>query len=150
MKKTLAVGIVTFCIIMSITYHASALILPKSSYDALCKNYTFSSTGTAVYNCFAYSVGITNKWEWPWGASNPTIAQVDSYLKSTYNLIPVTAPYMPKVMVHGTSGKVAHFSKATSSTVSYSKFGQCEIFKHEGWDVFRGSYGSLMKQYRYK
>ena len=124
-----------------------ALVLDKSEYDALCKNYTYAGPADSSYNCLAYAVGYPTQWLWPWGESKPTDAQVTSFLSSMYGYRKVGSPYQPMVISHGTSlSSIAHFSKASGSN-SYSKFGTYELFYHVGWDVFRGNYGTLKSMY---
>ena len=122
-------------------------MLPTSEYDALCKNYTYAGPADSSYNCLAYALGNTNSWIWPWGSSKPTDAQVTTFLSSLYGYTKASLAYQPVIMSHGTStSSIAHFSKASGSN-SYSKFGAYELFYHQGWNVFRGNYGTLKSVY---
>src|SRR5690349_11125748 len=59
-----------------------------------------SAEADLMYNCLAWTLGITDSWVWPWGDRNATKAEFDA-LYSSYGFNPAA------------SGEIAAFGVAT-------------------------------------
>lgn len=142
-------------ILITSSVSSYALKHAKSYYDAISWTYTYAGPDTTQYNCLGYALGQT-RWVWPWGEENPTIAQVDSFLKggSVYNYTGYSTKVPGvKIIAYGKSiddiTKVVHFSKVSTLIVCYAKWGQLELFRHDSWDPYipEGVYGRAIRYY---
>ncbi|KTD85786.1 DUF7689 domain-containing protein [Paenibacillus etheri] len=133
-KKHIATGLVAvavFCAggMTAFAGYQSNFYAPQSSYDAMVKtpgNYNYLAAATNNYNCLAYALGDTSQWVWPWGGSNPTLQQANSYMTSQmYNPYPYSSGASNvKIIAYGTStNSVTHFAKAEGTNYSNAKWG---------------------------
>lgn len=135
---------------------AQALSQPASIYDAIVTtpgNYAYLADATPTYNCLAYALGNTSKWEWPWGSSNPTLTQVSDYMltkgKNTYPLSETATVGM--IISYGTStSNITHFSKVADANYSNAKWGQLERLQSLGHNPYKstGPYGYAIRKYK--
>ncbi len=144
MKKTAFILIV---VVLFAMFSASVfgLYYPDSYYDAISWTWSYSDTYTTSYNCLGYATG-SMVWEWPWGSSNPTLAQANSYLTSLGYSTSGTNAY---ILAYGPSSLVTHFSRVTGTSWCRAKWGSLERFNHGSWDPYYYSsvYGRLMQRY---
>lgn len=157
-KKILTLLLTTF-LISSISVTVYALVQPKSYYDAI--SWTWSEDGpySLNYNCLGYATGSYN-WEWPWGSSNPTSSQVNSYLSGKgYSSIDYASfssrPYAyssAKIASYGSSSSnITHFSRIINNNANTckAKWGQLEVIAHGSINPYYSSsiYGSAQRIY---
>jgi len=157
-KRLIRFAIISTFLSLALTLTVSALYYPTTFYTNRSWTYQYAGTYTSSYNCLGYATG-SMRWEWPWGASNPTSANVTTYLSNTYGLTSFSwgTPYQPKIISYGTSSGITHFSKVPTgaSGYCYAKWGQLELFKHNslnpynvGYDSWGSYYGSLVLLYK--
>lgn len=138
-------------------------IQPRSFYSSMDNTWYYSSpssnsfrgvaTGTGpaphgttnTYNCLAYSVGITDHWEWPW-YSNPTYSDCQTYMTNKGYSISSTTNLKWANIIYYNGG---HFAKVVAwDSYGYpsqimSKWGCCEVvFSTNANPFYGGSYGS--------
>lgn len=138
----LGVLIVVFVVIGAISVYG--LVYPDSWYNERCWTWYYSAPATPSYNCLGYATGSMT-WEWPWGASNPTSSQVDTYLATLGYKTTGTWAY---IISYGSSSAIKHFSKVTGTEWCRAKWGQLERFNHGNWDPYVSwFYGPKVKLY---
>lgn len=109
-----------------------ALVEPDSFYDSISWTWSYSAEATTSYNCLGYATGSMT-WEWPWGYSNPTSSQVDSYLSEKGY---ATSGNWAYIVSYGSTSNITHFSKVTGTEWSRAKWGSLERFNHNSWDPY--------------
>ncbi|MDD4562234.1 MAG: hypothetical protein PHW39_04060 [Syntrophomonadaceae bacterium] len=96
-----------------------------------------------TYNCLAYSVGITDHWEWPWPGT-PSYADLQTYM-SNHGFPTSSNSLMPWAKVIYYNGN--HFAKVTSWDSSgipltiRSKWGTMELINSDSYNPFTSVYG---------
>lgn len=149
MKNTVfkKIGVVIIAVIACLTTATTAFALyyPQSYYDKISWTYEYSAPYTRSYNCLGYATG-SMIWEWPWGKSNPTDAQVTAYLKKKGYYV---SNKYPHIISYGTSNEITHFSKVTGSEWCRAKWGGLERFNHHSYDPYtkNGGYGKKVTVY---
>lgn len=134
-------------------YDSSKFSQPKSTYDAVVKtanNYYYLAAATPSYNCLAYALDDYSNWIWPWGSSNPTSSQVDTYLSGKgYTTTNTGSSSDTKIISYGTSSSIAHFGKPSDNNFVNSKWGQLERLQSLNWDPYSSTYyGARVKDYK--
>ncbi|EFM09647.1 conserved hypothetical protein [Paenibacillus curdlanolyticus YK9] len=132
-------------------YDAGLFSQPQSTYEAAVKtsgNYYYLAAASSSYNSLAYALGDTSNWVWPWGSSNPTSAQVDTYLSGRGYTTTTTASEV-KIISYGTSSSIGHFGKPSDVNYVNAKWGQLERLQSLNWDPYNtSSYGAKVKTYK--
>ncbi|WP_420329428.1 DUF7689 domain-containing protein [Paenibacillus gorillae] len=160
-KGLLTVIIATTAIVGGATTAFAGITTPSSILNAELKtanNYAWLADADPSYNCLAYALGNTSSWIWPWGSSNPTSSQVDTYLSgkgySISRAFSSTTKGDYEIVSYGTSSNITHFSKVGAARVgsteySNAKWGQAERLQHLGWDPYtvNGTYGAAVRKY---
>ncbi len=119
---------------------------PTEFYNSFCTTWSYLGPCTGTYNCLAYSIGITNQWVWPWGSSNPTSNQVNTYMSSKgYR----TYGHYAKIISYGTTNSIGHFSKVISSSACQAKCGGLNLLQHNSWDPYNTYYTHKLYNYPY-
>jgi len=98
---------------------------------------------SGTYNCLAYSVGITDHWEWPW-SGNPTFAQLQTYMTGKgYPTSSSTDNTYAKVIYYsgGHLSKVTAWSATGTPTKIISKWGCAELVESTNYSPFNATYG---------
>lgn len=152
-KKFLGL-VMTLTILSMVSISVCALMYSDSFYNSISWTWEYNAPATDSYNCLGYATGSMD-YEWPWGASNPTSAQVDSYFNDgiwyNYTSHPYGSPYQPKIISYGSSSSIKHFSKVPVGASGYciAKWGPAERFKHYSWSPYYSSsvYGSAVRIY---
>lgn len=155
-KKKLITAALVFTAVVGGSTSAFALSQPTSVYDSIVKvkgNYSELAGATSRYNCLAYALGNTTSWVWPWGSSNPSSSQVDSYMSSrgyTGAAYSSSKTGMSIVSYGTSSSNITHFSKISSSSSSDAKWGSLERLRSNGWDPYKpaGPYGYAVRMYK--
>lgn len=145
MIKKITVMILVVCTLLLSALGVYALYYPNSFYDSISWTWEYSDTYTSSYNCLGYATGSMT-WEWPWGSSNPTSSQVNSYLGSKgYS----TSGSWAYILSYGSSSGITHFSKVTGDSWCRAKWGSLERFNHGSWSPYYSSstYGPLVQVY---
>lgn len=155
-KKWLITATLSVAAIIGGVTSAQALSQPTWVYDSIVitpGNYAYLAPNTGTYNCLAYALGNTSTVEWPWGQSNPTLSQVNSYMltkgKNTYSLSEPATVGM--IISYGTSeSNITHFSKVADANYSNAKWGQLERLQSLGHNPYKGAgpYGYAMRKYK--
>lgn len=155
-KKWLITMSISVVAIIGGATSAQALIAPNSFYDSIVitpGNYQELGPATNNYNCLAYALGNTSRWEWPWGSQNPTASQVNSYMKTkgknTYSLSEPATVGM--IISYGTSSSsITHFSKVMGPNYSNAKWGKYELLQSLGHNPYKpvGPYGYAISKYK--
>ncbi|MHB8761182.1 MAG: DUF7689 domain-containing protein [Coriobacteriia bacterium] len=118
-------------------------------------SWSYHTRGYYENNCLAFALGNTTAWIWPWGAANPTVSQVSSYL-SRY-LFSYVGPNAAgplktrRIYCYGSTSRVTHFARNTTATSSIrtdairAKWGGCEVFNHRHANPYTPTiYGPLV------
>lgn len=128
--------------------------------NSIAYNWSYYARGYYENNCLAYALGNTTSWIWPWGYSNPTVAQTDSYMAG-YGYAGVSpnagGPLRTtRVYAFGSTSSVGHFAKNRNYTIvlrndlTRAKWGHYEIFNHSNADPYKplpDGYGPLVRRY---
>jgi len=156
---TVVIAIVIFSLF---SIQALAASTTTAQRNAIANDWTFYAQGTETYNCLAYALGNTTSWVWPWGASNPTFSQVQTYLNGkgyaeSYK-VGFIGPIQPcKITCYGTTSAITHFAKYTNTSNNTgwtgqvrAKWGACEIFTHSTPNPYvpTGIYGKQVAVFR--
>lgn len=144
LKKTIQISLVLLLLVVS-SIGIYALVKPDSFYDSISWTWYYSAPATTSYNCLGYATGSMT-WEWPWGSSNPTYTQVDSYLSSRgYS----SSGSVESIIAYGSLYGITHFSKVTGTSWCRAKWGSLERFNHGSWDPYYHSsvYGPKVRTY---
>jgi len=124
--------------------------------NAIAYTWTYYTRGYYENNCLAYSLGNTTTWLWPWGAMNPSLSQVKSYLSGYYGFSYVGPSAVgplrtTRVYCYGSTSAVTHFARNTTATTSIrtdsirAKWGRCEVFNHSNANPYTPNpYGPLV------
>lgn len=118
-------------------------------------NHQFANVGTGTgpaahgtantYNCLAYSVGITDHWEWPWSGT-PTYSQLQTYMSNhglpTYSTSPM--PWTKVIYYNGDHfAKVSSWDSAGNPLTIRSKWSALELINSGSYNPFSSdSYGT--------
>lgn len=116
--------------------------------NAIAYNWTYYARGWYENNCLAYAIGVTDRWIWPWGSSNPTLTQVTTYMSTQGYMANAVAA--KRVYCYGSPSAVTHFSKniSVSSSQVRAKWGHCEIFNHSTNNPYKPTpYGPYVYAY---
>ena len=143
-KKTVQIFLLIFLLAVS-SIGIYALVMPDSFYDSISWTWYYSAAATSSYNCLGYATGSMT-WEWPWGSTNPTYSQVDSYLSSLgYS----TSGSWESIIAYGSLSGITHFSKVTGTSWCRAKWGSLERFNHNSWDPYYANsvYGPQVRIY---
>ena len=153
MKKKILISLCLALIAVTVLSSVAYALTPSQTTTTaqrnwIAKNWTYYARGYYENNCLAYALGNTTSWIWPWGSSNPTLAQAESYMRglgySCYERW-VYGPYEPcQVACYGWTSNITHFSKITSGGYCWqdgcgtcrAKWGHCEIFNHSNIDCY--------------
>lgn len=130
-RKIMVIIIITSLFSIS----ANALYFPTYFYDNRASSYTKIGDVDSDYNCLAYSLGITNDWVWPWGASNPSPYQAQNTLNLLYGL-DETSVFQGEIIAYGNSNEITHFSKESGFNTCKAKWGGLELFSHNSRDPY--------------
>jgi len=116
-------------------------------------NYAWLGDADPSYNCLAYVVNNYGSWVWPWGTSNPTGAQADTFIANAgwpyaqpMNSLNVA---LYRVISYGTSSNIKHFALIDGDYTN-AKWGQLERLQHYGWNPYTNSgfqYGEAYHKY---
>lgn len=149
-KRKLAILILTLMTIATISTPASALVYPNSYYDRIAWTWEYSAPNTETYNCLAYALGYTTIWVWPWGTTNPTSSQANSFMAGAgYRNVGWGYPINnPLIISYGSSSEVVHFSKVSGYN-SIAKWGSLELMKSYSLNPYNngGGYGPPVTTY---
>jgi hypothetical protein len=128
--------------------------------NQIAYNWTFYQQGYYENNCLAYALGNQTSWIWPWGGSNPTVSQVDSYMSGQgYTAVPPSAVgplNTTRAYAFGATSSVGHFAKNRNYTtvlrndLTRAKWGRYEVFNHSNANPYKplpGGYGPLVRGY---
>ena len=142
-------------LVLTLSFSTSVFALTPSNTTStaqrnkIAKNWTYRSRGYAEQNCLSYAIGKGNVWTWPWGASNPTKAQSQAYLKKqgyTKFKNANVAGHLPKTEVYAyvLNSGITHFAKQYSGGGSIAKWGTCEKFSSNSTNPYTNYvYGKL-------
>ena len=135
-------------------YDQNLFIAPKTTYDSIVKtanNYSYLAAATSNYNCLAYALGNTSSWVWPWGGSEPTSSQVDTYLSGKgYTTTNTGSSNDTKIISYGTTSAIKHFGKPSDNNFVNSKWGHLERLQSLNWNPYSSVYGERVKDYKLK
>jgi len=112
---------------------------------------------TRVYNCIAYTIGVTNRWVWNEVDFNKDGTAAYTEFIRFYDLHgfePTPDESQAEICIYGfiTNGNidVKHGSRKNGDWW-YSKMGSGDLLRHKEMDVFRGSsYGEPLLMFRRK
>lgn len=109
-------------------------------------NVLVTADATAIYNCLAWTLGITNSWVWPWrGGATVSKAQFDE-LYATYGYSPSGSG--PVAVFGFNSSDMQHGSLFSQHYGSYeSKCGSWLRITHTLQGMEGGAYGDLEGSY---
>lgn len=146
-KSYFALLITLFSLLFSTTVSASpSLTTTTAERNAIAYNWDYYAGGVYENNCLAYAMGNTTTWLWPWGADNPTVSTVQTWLAGQGYSGVLTGPLQGKLQMtaYALNGRVTHFARAITETTVRAKWGHAEIFNHSNLDPYTNVvYGGL-------
>ncbi|MFC4770326.1 DUF7689 domain-containing protein [Effusibacillus consociatus] len=159
-RKALIATTIAAAIVAGSSTALAGITTPASTLNSNLKvayNYAWLGDATSQYNCLAYALGNYSSWVWPWGSSNPTSSQVDTYLynkgyKYGQGMDSQNVAFY-EIISYGTSSSIGHFGRfadtVNGTTYSNAKWGQLELLQHQGWSPYtsNGVYGDAYRKY---
>ncbi len=106
-----------------------------------------SGPATGAYNCLAWTLGIDNRWVWPWGTREPSVSQFNSFFRSRGYVVSSGSGI---IAGFGTSSDMLHASITGPGhgTRWESKCGRWLRIQHGLGEMERGAYGIVRVFYR--
>lgn len=155
-KKRVSIICFVLAITSLLTFSASALS-PSNISDTATRNYianswTYETRGYYENNCLAWALNNTTDWIWPWGSSNPSVSEVDSYL-ANYGYTNQGVQIMSeRIYAYGFgSSCVTHFARGFIGPVIYpidAKWGHYEVFYSSNTTPYTNNvYGGQVASY---
>jgi hypothetical protein len=156
-KRVCGILLAVALILPAAPAHAFALHYPASYYDRIAWTWQYYAPYSRTYNCLAYSLGITDRWVWPWGSGYPSALQVTEYMRGRGHP-PCPRTGSPRIIAYGVPpsrydpvrwGAVDHFSKVIGPGATRAKWGSLEVMTSQSWSpYYRFSYGIPVAYYR--
>jgi hypothetical protein len=148
--------ILIICFSLSFAVFASpSIVTTTAQRNAMAYNWTYYTAGVYENNCLGWALGNTTNWVWPWGTSNPTLSQVNTYMFGIAYTGTSSFVMSCDVYAYGSTSNVTHFARGLGDgPLTYpisAKWGHCEVFKHTSTNPYKsvdsGSYGSCIRGY---
>jgi hypothetical protein len=126
----------------------------RRSFPRLGANFEVLAPRTKVYNCIAWSIGVTNRWVWP----GPTLSAFDQlYGMYGYKRLPTkdyhVEPGVQKIVLYARvfkNGRIkcTHGARQLSDGTWTSKLGKLPLIRHKTPEALNGpSYGRPIAVY---
>lgn len=120
--------------------------LDSAGNNSIASSWTIKNTSNVNYNCLAFALGNTSTWEWQWGASNPTVSQVNTFMTGKGYVTATSSD--AKIIAYGSTSNVTHFSKKTGASTIDAKWGQLEVMTSTSLSPYTSVYGPAIAYYK--